>query len=50
MVGPAVVPVAAGQEIHSRGLILPINVWYMILKMVQKRPAFGFYFSWYFTR
>jgi hypothetical protein len=44
------VPVAAGQEIDSGGLILPMDVWYIILNMVQRAPAFGFYFGWYFTR
>jgi hypothetical protein len=31
-------------------LILPMVVWYMIRTMSQHRAAFGFYFSWYFTR
>jgi hypothetical protein len=31
-------------------LILPPDVWYMIGTMSQHRAAFGFYFSWYFTR
>jgi hypothetical protein len=47
---PAAPAVAAAQEIDRSGLILPMNVWYMILNMVQRAPAFGFYFSWYFTR
>ena len=38
------------QEIDSGGLILPMDVWYIILNMVQRAPAFGFYFGWYFTR
>jgi hypothetical protein len=43
-------PVAIRQEIDRGGLILPMDVWYIILNMVQRAPAFGFYFGWYFTR
>ena len=42
---------AAPAEIFSGVfLILPMFVWYMIGTMSQHRAAFGFYFSWYFTR
>jgi len=27
-----------------------MNVWYIRFIMVQRAPAFGFYFGWYFTR
>ena len=41
---------AAQQENAAFRLILPTDVWYMMGTMSQPRPAFGFYFSWYFTR
>jgi hypothetical protein len=39
-----------GEKFSGVSLILPILVWYMIRTMSQHRAAFGFYFSWYFTR
>jgi len=39
-----------GEIFFGVSLILPMLVWYMIQAMSQHRAAFGFYFSWYFTR
>jgi hypothetical protein len=40
----------APEENARAGLILPMNVWYMIGTMSQHNAAFGFYFGWYFIR
>ena len=40
----------AGEIFSGVFLILPMVVWYMIRTMSQHLAAFGFYFSWYFTR
>jgi hypothetical protein len=50
IVRPAGARHAGGKKFSGVSLILPMLVWYMIQAMSQHRAAFGFYFSWYFTR
>ena len=46
---PPPAAVVAGQENDTFHLIFRGRVWYIIFTMVQRAPAFGFYFGWYFT-